>query len=689
MEFEIENGILKKYKGQAAQVEVPQGVTKIGEKAFKDNSFVENIILPEGVTDIEEKAFSHCCNLQEILLPDSLKRIGWGAFFGCGRLNTVQISYQLKQVEPYAFFDCRRLVIHAEVGAKTLLSGEGKPYYIPIEWKETERSAQKLAEEFDIQKGVLIKYKGKRDIVEIPANVKEIGAKAFNENSSLTKIFFPEGVKTIGEGAFRACDGLQSVTLPQGLKYIRKEAFAYCDHLSWIVIPNSVETIGANAFRFCRSVKIYAEQYEKPIGWVKKFLGGNWNPDNRPVEWGYRYEEDPYGKDFLVKNGVLVRYSGDGGNVKIPIGVKEIEKNFAKYNNEVRDIKSIEFPYGLTRIGNYAFEECKNLKKAVLPDTLRVIGDFAFKDCKKLRTCNIPASVRKVGKDAFLGTAFYDDDANWENGALYIGKNLVKVRGAVGEFSVKEGTEVIESHAFSESKEITSLILPDTVKYIDMYAFHHDTKLKHIQMSKGIIDVTNALDYIHFVGETSADGAEYVGCLLYRSDQVGAKLHVREGTVAIARGAVTSEQLKQVKLPDSVRYLYYDSFPYSSDNLCRGNKEQDGVVYLGKYLLYGQSTAARVVIREGTTVIAGQAFRNNKTLESISIPRSVEYINAGAFMGCQNLREIYIPPQVKYIGQYAFKDCDDLRIKVVKLPCQPDGWDDDWNGDNLPVEWLE
>lgn len=54
MVFRIENGVLTKYteENSVTEVTIPDGVTKIGEKAFEHCTGLEKIEVPEGVTEI-------------------------------------------------------------------------------------------------------------------------------------------------------------------------------------------------------------------------------------------------------------------------------------------------------------------------------------------------------------------------------------------------------------------------------------------------------------------------------------------------------------------------------------------------------------------------------------------------------------------------------------------------------------
>jgi hypothetical protein len=66
--------------------------------------------------------------------------------------------------------------------------------------------------------------------------------------------------------------------------------------------------------------------------------------------------------------------------------------------------------------------------------------------------------------------------------------------------------------------------------------------------------------------------------------------------------------------------------------------------------------ATTVVVDNGYDAIGENAFRNNKYLEEIFIPKSIEYIADKAFFNCFNLRDVYYQGNEKkwqeiYIGE--------------------------------------
>lgn len=88
-EFEIEDGVLKKYHEQEGKttVVVPDGVTTIGDSAFMNCKNLIKIVLPDSVTIIDCKAFFKCTNLRSINIPGRVKDVGGFAFTKCFNLR--------------------------------------------------------------------------------------------------------------------------------------------------------------------------------------------------------------------------------------------------------------------------------------------------------------------------------------------------------------------------------------------------------------------------------------------------------------------------------------------------------------------------------------------------------------------------------------------------------------------------
>lgn len=91
-------------------------------------------------------------------------------------------------------------------------------------------------------------FEVKNGVAVFPEGIKEIPARAFEDNADVQTVVIPQGVIDIGDKAFSGCKKLQSITLPEGLLYIGRDAFANSKKLSSVNIPSTIEEIGRGAF---------------------------------------------------------------------------------------------------------------------------------------------------------------------------------------------------------------------------------------------------------------------------------------------------------------------------------------------------------------------------------------------------------------------------------------------------------
>lgn len=74
-EFNIEDGVLKKYTGSGGNVIIPSNVTMIGNLAFCGCKEITSVVIPDGVTEIKDEAFFTCHSLTSIKIPASVTSI--------------------------------------------------------------------------------------------------------------------------------------------------------------------------------------------------------------------------------------------------------------------------------------------------------------------------------------------------------------------------------------------------------------------------------------------------------------------------------------------------------------------------------------------------------------------------------------------------------------------------------------
>lgn len=212
-------------------VQIPETVTEIGQKAFKDASSVENVTFAvntetgkvKGVEKIGISAFDGCSSLQELVLPETVTEVLQGAFANEGALVKADMSRTafLKKWDKESFKGDTAL-------AEVVLPTAGGITAIP-----------------DGAFAGCTSLTGEN--LKIPKNIVTITANAFKE-SGLKKLYIPNQVTTIGASAFEACKNLEDVHISNNISIISQSTFKNCEKLEKIEIPVKVEKIGTNAF---------------------------------------------------------------------------------------------------------------------------------------------------------------------------------------------------------------------------------------------------------------------------------------------------------------------------------------------------------------------------------------------------------------------------------------------------------
>lgn len=249
-DFQIKDGVLKKYKGTESTVIIPEGVTAIGDRAFCECENLIRISIPESVTVIGYCSFANCTKLESITLPCNLTDIGDLAFGNCVSLQSIAIPRGIQTIRQDLFYCCTAL--------ETVI--------LPDNVKDIETHAFYGCE--------------KLKNIRIPPSAVNIGAQAFYKCKALADengfvifndvlydylgteldVVIPNGVKKIGVGAFWHCEKLKSVVLPESLEIIECHAFSHSSSLKSIIIPNNVKSIGYMAFY------LYSEMETVSIG---------------------------------------------------------------------------------------------------------------------------------------------------------------------------------------------------------------------------------------------------------------------------------------------------------------------------------------------------------------------------------------------------------------------------------------
>ncbi|MCR5543814.1 MAG: leucine-rich repeat domain-containing protein, partial [Eubacterium sp.] len=91
------------------QLEISDGITKIGSRTFHSHNYIGSVSIGKDVTTINSFAFYKCKNIKSISFPYSLTTISTGVFNGCESLKEVVFPYSVKTIGRQAFYNCVNL----------------------------------------------------------------------------------------------------------------------------------------------------------------------------------------------------------------------------------------------------------------------------------------------------------------------------------------------------------------------------------------------------------------------------------------------------------------------------------------------------------------------------------------------------------------------------------------------------
>ncbi|MDY4145232.1 MAG: leucine-rich repeat protein [Bacilli bacterium] len=387
------------------------------------------------------------------------------------------------------------------------------------------------------------------------------------------------------------------------------------------------------------------EMLSSPVSYLKSLgnitLYAKWMEEVLPTEFIYE----------TFQNSVTITGSTyDGTDLIIPshIGGKlviVIEENSFKNTSQ---IKIVEIPETVRIIEQGAFSECNLVEKITLPSigdgknnthlgcifdssnnvpsslkevivTVQTcIPERAFENCDMIERITLPNTVVSIGKYAFrycheLKRLNSDED---------------------GVFNIPELVTIINAYTFQECHQVIKFTMGQ-VESIGEFAFMNCNLVEYFNSETQYkMEIPKSVKTI--------DGVAFNGMLLIK------EVYIPETLESIGEGVfIRFNSLEKITLP----FIGYGDYPSPFQSIF----SQKGV-----------PSSLKEVIVTVQTNIPENAFANCDSIESITLPKTVESIGQNAFYNCKGLKRLNseedgvfnIPELVKIINDYTFYECN-------------------------------
>ncbi|MFD0861576.1 leucine-rich repeat protein [Sungkyunkwania multivorans] len=695
-------------------------VTTIGNSAYRGRG-LNNVILPNTITTIRFRAFRDNGGLTTVTLPASITSVQGEAFFN-GGLNQLIAEGTVPASISNSSFGTRSNVdliipdgleetyINAGWTGFNSINGE-IPLFGTFEVGDLRyRLTSKNPNEVEVR----ARLNGIQEVV-IPTSVVEpqfgetftvnsVGLRAF-KNAAINSVVFPNTLETIGVEAFQN-NNLTAITFPTSLASIDDRAFRSNPLTNVTSQAVAAPTITSSSIENRGDINLTipsgSEAAYESAGWTGFFLvngvpniGANFsvdgfayritgvNPDTAELRGGANGITDLVLPSTATKNGITFAVTAIGNRA---------------FRN--RGINSVVFPSSIELIGNEAFET-NNLTTITLPASVTVINNEAFRDNLLSEVISQAVAAPAIEINSFTNRSDIDltvpngsetayADAGWTgffsiNGTPSIGStfsvdgfnygisgvdpNTVELRGGgngitdlvLPATTTKNGfsftVTAIGNRAF-RNRGINSVVLPSTIEVVGDEAFEINNlsavtipAAVHTIGSEAFIN--NSLTQVTFTS-----GPETIGESAFRNNLL-TNVSIPTGTVTIGTGAFFNNQLTSITIPGTVDSIGREAF---RDNQLGSVTIPQGVITIerGAFL---NNQLTEVTMANTVETIGGDAFRGNQ-LTTVNLSNSLTSLGAGAFRSNQ-LTSIVIPNGVTEIGSQTFRDND---LTNVTLP---------------------
>ena len=304
----------------------------------------------------------------------------------------------------------------------------------------------------------------------------------------ITKIVFEDGITGLGANVLSGITSIITIELPDTITSVHPKTFAGCTKLAAVYYMGDSldDCTGLDSL-----VETNAKAYAKASGNVAGKEGAFWQDSDIKKcvicdGDGKIIEKDP--SDQSIKEVDCKACDGKGERVYrlawsfkdgvLTIAGDDVMPNFDK--------------------GEAPWLAYDNVKEITFASNVKAIGENAFAGLKSVEKITLHNKLVTIPRSAFEGSAYWNNDANWQNGALMANAHLLafdasKMNAGATFATIPQATKIIAADAFKDCGKITALVLPAYIDSIDETAFDGLKALKTIYYYGQNVNAWNTL----------------------------------------------------------------------------------------------------------------------------------------------------------------------------------------------------
>ncbi len=351
---------------------------------------------------------------------------------------------------------------------------------------------------------------------------------------------------------------------------------------------------------------------------------------------------------IISPDGTLTSYSGTATSFTIPEKVNGIEvKAIGESVFADKNVTEVVLPKTVTRIDNYAFNNCTQLK-TIFGSNVTVVGDYSFNNCEWLKNILLLSNLTSIGKYSFCNAGKKQNLFTGNTFTLDLSKLTTIPEGAFKGSAISavesENVKSITSSSFSGCDQLVSVKF-DKLLNIPVECFKECVSLTEVEIKE--------LSYI--------SAAAFKDC---KNLLIASFPDVRN---VFSNAFENCVSLTEIGLP-SAKIVYSNAFIGCTDlkilNLPEMESFEDEIYTLTNPQIYFPANLERFYAPKLKETVRGM-FRLAPDIEIIGL-NGAEKIAVNTFENCNNVYSLNIE-SVKNLEYGVFNRCSITFIDARNL----------------------